>query len=682
MRVTLSVEGVRRATRAAAAIVAVLAAIAVAPATARAEAPVPPLRVTAQNFNVFSSGTLRFVFAVDNARLRARLVARDPAQPNELRVTLGARVTAGAEGVRRALASPESIVARDEYALDTGRLAIRDDGQFVLTVPAADRPGTAASDARRLEFDGPGIYPVVLEVRTAGNPRLRAVTFVHRFDAGDDEGPVTVSPLLSLDPGTVLQPAGGLVVTDAMRDLAARAAALLEVNPSAFTLHARPEWLEGIATSTDARDREAWTRLTAAMAGATIAPTTYVPVDPGDAARSRRVDALSAMLARGRTALTGLGVDARVDDSLWVATSPLDDDGVAALATLGVRSIVVLPQAGSTLTGEDRAARPSRLRTRDAVVGLHVVDGLLANELSLAADNPFLAGTAIAAQLVAERDEIVAGGGDPATRRYVLASRTGAPVAADVMREALLVLQRLPGAVRLAALRDLPPPPPEAAQPVLRPRSRAYLGARLALVDDLRTAVERVSSTLDAASPTRVAMGRLLDLLPSDDLSEARRTEYVEALRGLLRAVRTAVRVAPGTTFTLGSRDSELRVELTNDLGEPLTVQVRVASDKLDVRTGAVVVTVPAGGGAQVSIPVVARANGLFPVDVRIFTADGLGQLGRRIEVSARVNAIAGLGRAVTGVGILLLAVWWITHLRRRYRKRISKNHPVLRSRS
>jgi len=89
VRVTLSVEGVRRATRAAVAIVAVLAAIAVAPATARAEAPVPPLRVTAQNFNVFSSGTLRFVFAVDNARLRARLVARDPAQPNELRVTLG-----------------------------------------------------------------------------------------------------------------------------------------------------------------------------------------------------------------------------------------------------------------------------------------------------------------------------------------------------------------------------------------------------------------------------------------------------------------------------------------------------------------------------------------------------------------------------------------------------------------
>jgi hypothetical protein len=669
--------------RAATVVATVLGAtVAAPPRAARAVEAVPSLRITAQNFNVSAGGTLRFIFAVDNARLRARLSTPDPAQPNVVRVVLGARVTDGAEGVRRALAAPESIEVRDEYELDTARLATREDGQYVLTVAATDREGGAATEARRLEFGGPGIYPVVVEVRTADNPRLRAVTFVHRTAPAATEAPVTVSPLLGLDPGIVLQPDGTAPISDAMRDLATRAADLLEVNPAAFTVHARPEYLEGLATSTDPRDREAWARLAPAMGAATLAPTTYVPADPGDAARSRRVDALAAMLDRGRTALTGLGVDGHADDGVWVATSPLDADSVGALASLGVRTIVVLPQAGSTLTGEDRTARPSRLRTAEGVVGLHVVDGLLANDLSLASDNPFLSGTAIAAQIVAERDEIVAGGGDPASRRYVLASRTGAPVAAEVMREALLVLQRLPGTVRLAPLRGLGAPPPEAAQPVLRPRSRTYLTARLALVDDLRAAVERVASTLDAASPTRVAMGRLLDVLPSDDLSEARRAEYVDALRARLRAVRTAVRVAPGTTFTLGSRESELRVELTNAYGEPLTVQVRVASDKLEVGTGAVVITVPAGGGAQVSIPVVARANGLFPVDVRIFTADGLGQLGRRIEVSARVNAIAGLGRAVTGVGVLLLAVWWVTHLRRRYRKRISKHHPVLRSRT
>jgi hypothetical protein len=34
----------------------------------------------------------------------------------------------------------------------------------------------------------------------------------------------------------------------------------------------------------------------------------------------------------------------------------------------------------------------------------------------------------------------------------------------------------------------------------------------------------------------------------------------------------------------------------------------------------------------------------------------------------------------VTGVGLLLLATWWVAHIRRKYRKKISKNHPVLRS--
>ena len=79
-------------------------------------------------------------------------------------------------------------------------------------------------------------------------------------------------------------------------------------------------------------------------------------------------------------------------------------------------------------------------------------------------------------------------------------------------------------------------------------------------------------------------------------------------------------------------------------------------------------------------VDVVALSNGLFPVEVRIFTADGLCQLGKKIEVSARVNALAGLGQVVSGVAFLLLATWWVAHLRRKNRKRISEHHPVLRS--
>jgi hypothetical protein len=89
---------------------------------------------------------------------------------------------------------------------------------------------------------------------------------------------------------------------------------------------------------------------------------------------------------------------------------------------------------------------------------------------------------------------------------------------------------------------------------------------------------------------------------------------------------------------------------------------------------------VPASSSNGLTIDVIALSNGLFPVDVRIFTADGSSQLGKKIAVSARVNALAGLGRVVSGVALLLLLTWWAAHFRRKYRTRISDEHPVVNS--
>jgi hypothetical protein len=111
-----------------------------------------------------------------------------------------------------------------------------------------------------------------------------------------------------------------------------------------------------------------------------------------------------------------------------------------------------------------------------------------------------------------------------------------------------------------------------------------------------------------------------------------------------------------------------------------MTVQVQVVSSKLRFKNEIATIQIPPNGSNELVVDVVALSNGLFPVEVKIFTADGLSQLGKKIEVSARVNALAGLGQVVTGVGLLLLATWWVAHIRRKYRKKISKNHPVLRS--
>lgn len=146
--------------------------------------------------------------------------------------------------------------------------------------------------------------------------------------------------------------------------------------------------------------------------------------------------------------------------------------------------------------------------------------------------------------------------------------------------------------------------------------------------------------------------------------------------------MRTAVTLEEGTTFTLGSKQSQLRLNLQNLSNEDLTVLVKVESQKLQFVNPNAVVRVPANSSNGLTIDVVALSNGLFPVDVRIFTADGSSQLGKKIEVSARVNALAGLGRVVSGVALLLLLTWWAAHFRRKYRTRVRQTHPVVNSES
>ncbi|MFZ9369329.1 MAG: DUF6049 family protein, partial [Ilumatobacteraceae bacterium] len=172
---------------------------------------------------------------------------------------------------------------------------------------------------------------------------------------------------------------------------------------------------------------------------------------------------------------------------------------------------------------------------------------------------------------------------------------------------------------------------------------------------------------------------RLL-VMSSDSMTDAQRENYISATRDQLKKIRQSVTLQDGTTFTLGSRESTLRLDLQNSSDFAMTVQVRVVSSKLRFENDISTIQIPANSSNELVVDVVALSNGLFPVEVRIFSADGLSQLGKKIEVSARVNALAGLGQVVTGVGLLLLATWWVAHIRRKYRKKISKNHPVLRS--
>ena len=223
-------------------------------------------------------------------------------------------------------------------------------------------------------------------------------------------------------------------------------------------------------------------------------------------------------------------------------------------------------------------------------------------------------------------------------------------------------------------------PRQDAFKPTLRPANSTLFVDRIKDLDLLRTDLDKLKSSIGENSEQWAKWNERLLALSSENLSTSDFADFIGQTRGELKALRTAVTLQEGTTFTLGSRESQLRLDLKNSSEQDMDVQVRVVSPKLSFTKSAAIIRVPANGSSELVVDVVALSNGLFPVEIRIFTADGLSQLGKKVEVSARVNAIAGLGQVVSGVAFLLLVTWWVAHIRRKYRKQISKNHPVLRS--
>ncbi|MHB1090344.1 MAG: hypothetical protein ACYC0U_04665, partial [Ilumatobacteraceae bacterium] len=164
------------------------------------------------------------------------------------------------------------------------------------------------------------------------------------------------------------------------------------------------------------------------------------------------------------------------------------------------------------------------------------------------------------------------------------------------------------------------------------------------------------------------------DTLSSDDLDR-----YVTGIRSQLRNIRTSIKVPDSLTFTLTGRESNLRLQLRNTAIEPLSVVVDLVSAKLQFPTGSQLITIPPKSVFDLVVPVVARANGTFPIEVVLHTPDGATQVGRRIQFSARVSALAGLGQLVTGTAVLILIAWWATHVRRNRREESKDKHPAVR---
>jgi hypothetical protein len=197
---------------------------------------------------------------------------------------------------------------------------------------------------------------------------------------------------------------------------------------------------------------------------------------------------------------------------------------------------------------------------------------------------------------------------------------------------------------------------------------KAAPSERQAEVDAVRENAHHAASMLiDSTLPHE--WNRRLDELLSTDIGDTTAATRLAEIENEVDAVLSAIVAPEPFTFTFTGTSNTLRLPIRNTGPEPLKVEVRVRSPKLATDRETESVEVPALSSVELDVPVEARSQGTFTIEVDVLAPDGA-QIGPPVVLKGRVSHVNGLSQVVTGGAALVLASWWYTHLRRRRAER------------
>ena len=563
--------------------------------------------------------------------------------------------------------------------------AFTESGRIDLTVRT--EIGVRSNDA--LQMSATGIYPLTIDIEKSSERVLRLISFIERLEPNTisptADAPIKIALVGRVSPVVHSHLTDEMsAITDQARKLLTEWTALLErrpVLPASIAL--QPEFLDAFARSSPA-DQELLIRLQRA-ATFDVMSTTYVSMDPTDADRHGLSNIFTRQLRLGESTLASLFPARDTVRRSWLVSKPLSTGGARFLADLGFRTLVLTGEAAG-IEGFDTnrvdATRLVELRYSDeGSMMAAVADTDLASALEAGSSHPVGGEQLVAQHVLAELkvlfSETSSGGDSADSRALVLSTTTGdlpSPKMVEALfdvvsrdsrfdftnlDEALMLMFGTEPAERftLTALLDEPSSYP----------ASAVLGAT---VQSIESTVDAFASALPRTDERVRAWQRVVDVLPDNRLSARARQDLTEEVRRQVQDVAADIIPPASTTFTLGGRDSPIRFSIRNDGPTDLEVLVRLRSSKLRLPEGDKIVSLPARTSTSVEFAVSARSNGRFPVSLQLLTPAGDVLLGPPSTLTARVNAIAGLGQLVTGIALLFLVSWWANHLRRQYRRR------------
>jgi hypothetical protein len=647
-----------------AALVVALPSMAIGVAAAAPSPPPPPtlaLALVSQDLVVAPGGQASFTFTVSGT------------VPDNAEVVVEAYTK---------LASPQQDLARlidnQLHNRDVGFVALSLNlltpdapGRYTVSLPTVTAPQQRVLGGNALMPDA-GMYPVTIELRSDNVALAELVSAVVRTpDPAQAVPPLDVALVFPLGGTPTLRADGSTVVEAVDRARIQTVTNVLAGSATPATVVPEPELIDGLARTGLPADADLRTALATSIGARQVLASPYVAMDPTAVVRAGLGDELTRELTEGEDALAAAFGTATTDRATWVIDRTVDGDALGMLRDLGVHHLVV---PARTLAAPAGATAPT---TMTAAVDVGVAGDSLpvqaaAADPALAGafgrhDDPVLAAYQFAATLLA------IGLDHPST-----AARQGvvvlpptdwqpdptflATVTALVGQVPLLHAVTLDQWFHDVAVEPGGPRPLAAAAPP----DLSSFATGLVLT---RARLNGLASMLPATNPLPASLELRLRVSSAASLAPEARQSYLDAVNGELNNLANAVDPVPTRRITLASRTTEVPITLHRRIDGPIQVRVHLESPKLSFPQNDILVTLD-NETVQERVAVQARANGTFPLTVRITTPEGDIAVAPSSELTVHATTLSGFGVVLTVGALLVLATWWVRHLRRTRREK------------
>ena len=517
--------------------------------------------------------------------------------------------------------------------------------------PCAGGPSTTPSYTLSCTVgsgDCNGVYPVQVEVNDGGATVARFVTFL-TFVERPAATPLRFTPVLAL-PST---PHGVAILTHAIHT---NPAVAMDVDPS-------PLVAQHLSTTTAGQDALSalGDTMSQDVANHEVIASPYTPIDPGTLDASGLTGSLRRQMSRGRQVLLSTGLGQGTSEAGWLASTPVSEATMNALASKGFERAIVPDASLSEPTAESlNWGEPFTTSPGTSSVTALAIDPILSSQLEGGSD-PVLSAERLLADLAFLHFErpslslplgviaVTPGGWTPSASflATLLGGLQGNPLIQASTASSLFTTLRI-GSNENPPSRALATTGPGVAWPSTQVSQ---------LVGEQVRQASFASAVVD--DPTLIAtLHDQLLTTESDQLSTSGRQE---ALRSAARALDDQISTVAfgGAEITLTSLKGSIPITLTKTAPYSLRGILQLKSTHLHFPRGQRSTVLLDHPTQSIRIAAVAETTGDLPFTATLLTPRGALTIARQ-KVVVHTTQTSVVAIILTIGAALVLIAWWL----------------------